>query len=82
MKRSDALPEVPLLSGEPTSVRIPDGGSALWSLGCCDCGMFHQFVLSRSGDEIEIRAYRDDFMTVLQRARVRKGKGKCKCKCK
>ena len=80
MKRCDCLPRIPLVSGEPTTVRVQDGGSALWSLGCCDCGLFHLFVISRAGDEVEIRAYRDDFMTLLQRDKVSKARKRRKGK--
>jgi hypothetical protein len=64
----------PVLDGEPTIYNIPDGQSALWSLGCCDCGLYHLFVIHREGDVISIRPYRDAFLTEKYRGMSKKKK--------
>jgi len=63
-----------MVSGEPLEVTLQDHKSALWSLGCCDCKLYHLFVLHREGDSIIIRPYRDSFLTEKHRMLAKKGK--------
>lgn len=61
-----------MVGGEPLELNVQDHKTALWTLGCCDCGLYHLFAVTRHGSKIIFRAYRDQFVTDLARARKRK----------
>jgi hypothetical protein len=45
---------------------------------CCDCGLVHLLKIRAVGNEFEIVAYRDDYLTDYMKARRRKDKRKAK----
>jgi len=63
----------PLCNGEVVTLKVKQLKPTIWTLGCCDCGLYHLFVITRDGDDMIIRPYRDDFLTHLGR---KKGKRK------
>ena len=60
-----------MVGGEPLKITVENGRSAMWTLGCCDCHLYHLFVITREGDEISFRGYRDQHLTDAHRKIIR-----------
>ena len=55
-----------IINGQP----VVTTGQQLYT-SCCNCGLVHLFKFARSGKEFVLVAYRDDFLTKLNRPRRR-----------
>lgn len=64
-----ALKLIPSENGMPTYTEKQEQYSR-----CCDCGLVHLFRIRAVGEEFELTAYRDDYLTKLAKKQKRKRK--------
>lgn len=66
-KHKHPKPDLPSVKGgEPITLPLP----SVYYVGCCDCGLVHLLVVRKRGEnEVELKLYRDDWMTEQIRKR-------------